>query len=127
MTNRSSKNAEPRADMLSANLFDSPLGKVVEHNRLVLEKLTHAMQEESLRFVNHRLECTGRALEGLRNCEGVTGMMAVHNEYLVGVAQDYLEGSRRFGEILRELAFSGAREATEATPLRVHREERNAA
>ena len=96
---------------------DRDLGSFVaamEHNTAMIEKMMHAMQEEALRFVNQRLECTGRALEGLRNCEGLTGMMAVHNEYIVGMARDYLDGSRRIGEVMRDFAISGVRDAQDA-------------
>ena len=130
MTNRNRRHAESETDSPAANILDGSLAKVVEHNKLLMEKMVHAIQEESPRFVNHRLECTGNALEGLRDCGGVAGMMAVQNEYFFAIARDYLEGSRRFGEVMRDLAVTGTREAArEVTDahLRMHREGERAA
>jgi hypothetical protein len=131
MTTRNRRHSESETDSPAANILDGSLAKVVEHNKLLMEKMVHAMHEESLRFVNHRLECTGKALEGLRDCEGVAGMVAVQNEYLFAIARDYLEGSRRFGEIMRDLTVIGTREAardlTDVAHFRAHREGERAA
>lgn len=94
--------------------FNGPLARMIDHNRAVFQKMLSAMQEESLRFVNRRLEHTGRALENYRDCQGVTGLMNVQQEFLMDLARNYAEQTRRFADLVRELAGDGAAGLTEA-------------
>src|SRR5215469_9881917 len=94
--------------------FNGPFAKVMDQNRVVFQKMLNAMQEESLRFVNRRLEHTSRALENCRDCHGVAGLMGVQQEFLLDMARDYAEQTRRFADLVRELAEDGAAGITEA-------------
>lgn len=127
MAARNRKNAESMADdmtemseavgreahhrvegvLIAFDTFNRPFVKVMDQNRAIFEKMLHAMQEESLRFVNRRLEHTSRAIEGSRDCQGVAGLMAVQQEFLMEMARDYAEQTRRFADLLRELTEDG--------------------
>lgn len=103
--------------------FNSSFVKALEHNRAIYEKMVHAMQEESLKFINLRLEHNARAIESARDCQGISGLLTVQNEWLTDLARDYTEQSRHFGELVRELAEDNiatakdvAKDAVEATP-----------
>jgi hypothetical protein len=82
--------------------------KMVEHNRTIFEKMMVAMQEESLRFVNLRMEHTSKALQNSRECQGLTGLIGVQHDWLVDAARDYAEESQRFSGVMRDIAAERA-------------------
>jgi hypothetical protein len=97
--------------------FDAVSGsfvKMLEHNRHVFEKMVLALQEESLRFVNLRLEHTSKAIQNSRDCQGLTGLFGAQHEWLMDAARDYAAESQRVGDVMREIAAEGASEVTEA-------------
>ncbi|HEY2446293.1 MAG TPA: hypothetical protein VGI20_11200, partial [Rhizomicrobium sp.] len=58
--------------MLDAfDVFGGPVARVLDHNHQILQKMMHAVQEESVNFVNRRLEHTSHAIESSRDCQGV--------------------------------------------------------
>jgi len=94
--------------------FNSALIKAIERNRTMAQQLMRAMQEESLRFVNTRLERTGRVIERSRDCQGVPALMALQHDWLMDIARDYAELNKRFGEVLREATEQSTAQAEEA-------------
>jgi hypothetical protein len=98
--------------------FNDSFMKVMERNRCIMEKMLLAVQEESLRFVNLRMEHTGKAIQHARDCQGLTGLVAVQHDWLVDVARDYAEEGRRFGDVMRDIAAESAngfaKDATQA-------------
>lgn len=97
------------------DIFSGPMVRVMDQNRMMLQKLLNAMQEESLRFVNRRLEHTSHAIESSRECHGVSGLMAVHQEWMLDCARDYAEQTKRFAELMRELAEDGTATLSEVS------------
>lgn len=104
------------------DIFGGPMARMMDQNRTMLQKMLHAMQEESLRFVNRRLEHTSHAIESSRDCHGVSGLMAVQQEWMLELAHDYADQTKRFAELMRELAEDGtaslSRVSSEATERR---------
>lgn len=99
-----------------SDTFSTPNGsfaKMIERNRSLMEKTLRATQEESLRFINRRLERNAKVLESLRDSQGLGGLIAAEQDWLVCAARDYVEGTEKLGGILLELAASGARDAAE--------------
>ena len=86
--------------------------KMMEWNRDRFEEMFKKTQEEQLRFVNKRLERTSRALEKLRECQGISGLIATEQQWIVDTARDYFENAERVGGIFRELAQKNADEAS---------------
>jgi hypothetical protein len=105
MAHRSRKSEAANAN--GGSDFNTPFVKVFEHNRAMYEKMIQAVQEESLKFINQRLEHNARAIESARDCQGISGLISVQNEWLTDVARDYTEHTRHFGEIVRDLAEDG--------------------
>lgn len=108
---RTIEGASERATSTALAAFDAfngPFTKMMDQNRVIFQKMMHAMHEESLRFVNRRLEHAGRAIESSRDCQGVTGLIAVQQEFLMDMARDYAEQTRRFADLVRELAEDGS-------------------
>jgi hypothetical protein len=107
---RMAEEVSERASGASLAAFDAvngPLAKVLDQNRMIFQKMMHAMHEESLRFVNRRLEHTGHAIQSSRDCQGMMGLVAVQQEFLMDLARDYADQTRRFAELVRELAEDG--------------------
>jgi hypothetical protein len=102
------------AALTAFDAFNKPMVKVMNQNRVIFQKMMHAMQEESVKFVSRRLEHMGRAIEHTRDCHGVSGLMAVQQEYLLDLAWDYAEQTRRFADLVRELAEDGSAQLSES-------------
>jgi len=86
--------------------------KMMEWNRDKFEEIFRKAHEEQLRFVNKRLERTSRALESLRDCQGLSGLIATEQQWIVDTARDYFENAERFGSIFRDMAQKNADEAS---------------
>jgi hypothetical protein len=87
--------------------------RMIELNRSLMEKTLRTTQEESLRFINRRLERNAKTLENLRDSQGLSGLIAAEQDWIVGAARDYVEGTEKFSGLLLELATKGARNASE--------------
>lgn len=96
-----------RSAMAAFSAFGGPMARLMEHNRAMLQKVAHAVQEESMRFVNRRLEHTSHAIESSRDCQGFSGLFAVQQEWMLDFARDYAEQTMRFAEMMREIAEDG--------------------
>jgi hypothetical protein len=93
--------------------INGSFAKMIDMNRSLIEKTLRTTQEESLRFINRRLERNARTLENLRDSQGLSGLIAAEQDWLVSAARDYMEGTEKFGGILLDLAANGARSAAE--------------
>lgn len=87
--------------------------RMLDWNRSFFEKTWRVTQEESLSLINRRLEHTARALENLRETQGVSGLLAVEQDWLVDTARDYIESGEKLRGRLFDLASVGAQEAAE--------------
>ena len=87
--------------------------RMLDWNRSMFEKTWRATHEESLRFINRRLEHNARTLQSLRDSQGVSGLFAAEQDWLVDAARDYVETGEKLRGRLLELATSGVQEAAE--------------
>jgi hypothetical protein len=83
----------------------------MDRNRAVAQTLMRAMHDESMRFVNTRMEHTARAIERGRDCQGLSALITLQQEWLLEVARDYAELNRRLGNVLQEATEHGAEHA----------------
>lgn len=90
------------------DMFGGPMARLMEHNRAVMQKMFHVMQEESVRFVNRRIEHASQTIEASRDCHGISGLMAVQQEWMLGFARDYADQTRRFAELMGEIVEDGS-------------------
>jgi chromosome segregation ATPase len=97
------------------DMFGGPMTRLMDQNWSNFQRLMHAVQEESLNLVNRRLEHTSHAIESSRECEGLSGLLSVQQEWMVDFARDYAEHGKRFAEIMRGAAQDGASKVTDAT------------
>lgn len=95
------------------NTFNGSFVRLLDYNRSLVEKTLRVTQEESLRFINRRLERNARILENLREKESLTELIAAEQDWLADAARDYMETSEKLRGRLFELATSGIKEASE--------------
>jgi hypothetical protein len=89
------------------DLFGGPMARLMDQNWSIFQKMMHVMREESLHFVNRRLEQTSHAIESSRDCDDIPGLLAVQQDWMVNFARDYAEQTKRFAERMRDLAEDG--------------------
>lgn len=91
------------------------LTQTAESGRALVQEMTHFAKDESLRFVNLRLERNGAALDRLQNCQGIPGLIGVQQEWLRDLFQDYASQSMRWMGAWRGLTRNAMEKATEKT------------
>ena len=108
---------------------NNSLIKALEQNRAITQNLLKAMQEESLRFMNTRLEHTSRTVEKSRECQGISQLITLQQDWLMDIARDYAELNKRFGEVLHEMTEQTADSVSDmvADASRVAQKAENAA
>lgn len=107
--------ATPSMDHLTQSL-----AQVAEGQRAFLQDITLFARDESLRFVNLRLERNGAALEKLQNCQGLQGLFSVQQEWLRDMLQDYAAANMRLAGTFRGLAQNGVTTAGKAASDMMH-------
>lgn len=90
------------------DLFNEPMAHLLDRNWAMFQKTLYAMQAESLRFMNRRLEHTTNVIEHSRDCEGISDFLAMQQDWMVEFARDYAEQTSRFAGLIRNFAESGA-------------------
>ena len=89
------------------------LAQTAESATALVEEMTLFAKDESLRFVNLRLERNGAALDRLQNCQGIPGLIGVQQEWLRDLLQDYTGQSMRWMGALRGLTRNVMEKATQ--------------
>jgi hypothetical protein len=105
----------PEATMTSAitDNFSGSFVRMLDWNRAMFEKSWRATHEESLRFINRRLEHNARALQSMRDIQGMPALFAAEQDWFVDAARDYVETGEKIRGRLFELATSTVQEAAE--------------
>lgn len=108
---------------------NNSLIKAIEQNRAITQNLLKAMQEESMRFMNKRLEHTTGTIEKSRECQGLSSFLTLQQGWLMDVARDYAELNKRCGEVFHEMTEQSVNQASElaADASRLQQKAENAA
>ena len=110
---------------LGETLRDS-LAQTSESHRVLIQEMTGFAKDESLRFVNLRLERNGIALDKLQHCQGIPGLIGVQQEWLRDFLQDYTSQSMRMMGALRGLTKNVMESAAENAADNIDRMQRSA-
>jgi len=94
--------------------FAMPFLMLAERNRAVFERMARVTQEEMLHFLNQNVERNARALERLRDCRGISGVIEVESEWLTGMVRDSIEQTQRMTKAWWQLAEKEAGNHSEA-------------
>ncbi|HEX3431461.1 MAG TPA: hypothetical protein VHT03_11300 [Rhizomicrobium sp.] len=112
------KNAKSALDV-----FSGPMARIMDHNWSLFQRTLHAMQEESLRLFNRRLEHTSQIIENSRDFQGISGLMQLQQEWLIDCARDYSEQATRFAKLFGEMAVDSTERFAEASSEALERGE----
>ena len=97
------------------------LAQTAESGRALVEGMSVFAKDESLRFVNLRLEHNGAALDRLQTCAGLPGLIGVQQEWLRDLLQDYSGQSMRWMGALRGLTRNVMEKVTESAADNIDR------
>jgi ElaB/YqjD/DUF883 family membrane-anchored ribosome-binding protein len=93
------------------------MARSAESGRALVEEMSVFAKDESLRFVNLRLERNGALMDRLQNCPGIPGLIGAQQEWLRDLMQDYAgQGMRLMGalrDVSRNVVQSVAQNAAE--------------
>jgi hypothetical protein len=89
------------------------LAQTAESGRALVEGMSVFAKDESLRFVNLRLERNGAALDKLQTCAGLPGLIGVQQEWMRDLLQDYAGQSMRWMGAVRGLTRNVMEKASE--------------
>ena len=102
------------------------MAQTAENQRALFQDMTHFAKEESLRFMNLRLERNGDALDKLQNCQGLPGLLGVQQEWLRDLVQDYMSQNMRLTGAFRGVAQNVVASAAETASQTVDRMQQEA-
>jgi len=97
------------------------LAQTAESGRALVEGMSIFAKDESLRFVNLRLERNGAVLDKLQTCAGLPGLIGVQQEWLRDLLQDYTGQNMRWMGALRGLTRNVMEKATQSAAGNIDR------
>lgn len=87
----------------SLTAVKNSLFMAIDQNREFTQKLSRAVRDVSLEFMNIRLEHAGRAIERSREWQGMSEMLVLQHDWMMDFARDYAELTKRVTEMLHDL------------------------
>jgi hypothetical protein len=102
------------------------LAQSAESQRVLVQEMTGFAKDESVRFVNLRLERNGAALDKLQHCQGIPGLIGVQQEWLRDLLQDYTSQSMRMMGAWRGLTKNVMESAAESAADNIDRMQQGA-
>ena len=103
------------------------MAQTAESHRILAKEMTAFAKDESLRFMNLRLERNGQALDRLQNCHGIPGLIGVQQEWLRDLLQDYTNQSMRLMSAMRGVTKNVMASAVETASENIDRMQQEAA
>ena len=97
------------------------MAQTAESHRILAQEMTGFAKDESLRFMNLRLERNGQTLDKLQNCAGLPGLIGVQQEWLRDLLQDYASQSMRLMGCMRGLTKNAFASAVETASENIDR------
>ena len=82
--------------------------------------------EETLRFINRRLEENATAIEGCQKCDNLADLLALQQKRMAQAALDFFDESVRMGETMHKLAMEKSEESKSLNPTGMRKAERRA-
>lgn len=120
-------NVFPETDSAKAvSQLGESMAQTAERQRVLFQDMTHFAKDESLRFMNQRLERNGAALDKLQNCQGLPGLFGVQQEWLRDLMQDYMSQTMRLAGAFRGLTQNVVVSAAQTASQTVDRMQQDA-
>ena len=93
------------------------MARSAESGRALVEEMTVFAKDESLRFMNLRLERNGALMDRLQNCPGIPGLIGAQQEWLRDLMQDYAGQGMRWMGALRDVSRNVMQSAAAAEDI----------
>lgn len=84
-----------------------PFGNAVKNAQSSLEDSFRAMSDETLQFINRRMEHNSEIIEQCRDCRDMGALVAAQQKWFADLAQDYYDEALRMGEVTRKFLANG--------------------
>jgi hypothetical protein len=107
-------------------IFNGSLANAMNHNRSVIEQSMRAWHEETLRFINRRLEENATAIEGCQECDNLADLLALQQKWMAQAALDLFDQSVRLGETMHKFATENSEDSKSVATTGVRKAERRA-
>jgi len=117
MAHRNAENNESVSmpfDFGTFAIFSGSLANAMTHNRTLFEHGVRAWHEETLRFINRRLEENAKAIENCRECDNLADLLALQQKWAARAALDLYDESVRIGETMQKLVTDKTEETNSA-------------
>lgn len=82
--------------------LNGALDEAANRSRAALETALKALQEESLDFMNRRMERNTQAIEESRNCKSLMDLVAAQQKWAADLAKDYFDESVRVSGVMQK-------------------------
>lgn len=86
---------------------EGAFGALMKNARTAFESSYKEYSEETLAFLNKRLEHNSEAIEQCRACKDVSALMSAQQKWLMELAHDYFDEAVRMNEVTRKVVASG--------------------
>ena len=83
--------------------FDGVTSGPLKGVQSAFENVAHTFQEESLHFVDQRLQHNRDAIEHCRECKDYSDVLAIQQQWFADLTRDYYDETLRIGEAIRKL------------------------
>ena len=97
------------------------LAQTAECQRAFITEVTTFTKDESMRFLNLRMDRNSQALSKLQSAQGLSGLFGVQQEWLRDLMQDYTEFSQRNAQAFRDMSQTVAAKCADAASQTVDR------
>jgi len=87
--------------------MDGAFGALMKNARAAFESSYKEFSEETLAFLNKRLEHNSEAIEQCRACKDVSALMSAQQKWLMELAHDYFDEAVRMNEVTRKVVANG--------------------
>ena len=91
----------------NATFKDNELGDALKRTQAAFEDGMRTLSDEALHFMRERLDHSSEAVNKLRECKDIPGLLSVQQKWFTDMARDYYEESVRFGEVMRKFISDG--------------------
>ena len=79
---------------------------MMKNSQTAFEDGVRTMSDETLQFINKRLEHNSRTIEQYRECKDASDFVNVQQKWLVNLAHDYNDEALRMSEVARKMFIS---------------------
>jgi hypothetical protein len=102
-SNAAEQDSQPESPALEpiAALNDSILESIA-HTRIALMEGLRTLQEETLEFIDQRLEYNRNIVQRCQECTNAMDLMTVHQEWITGTFNDYCQESIKLARVMHQ-------------------------